>query len=160
VARNPSDLKIVISHVLDTLREIISLTRASSELNENVSVEFLCTCNEIISHNATMVKSLSYLLLKTRMLIDDKTKTMDRNSQKSTHFDPSLHIAFDQSWKVSNKVVPELEIRKQIKVESITLKKPFLRSLDCRSGSGSTDTTFQSQDYGFFDEDSISSDMF
>lgn len=154
VAKNPNDLKFVRSRVLDTLREIIYLTSASSELNEKVLVEFLYICNELMSQNATIVKSLLYLLLKTRMLIDNKTKTMERNSQESIHFDPSLHKAFDQSWKFSNKVVPEMETREQTKVDSLTLKKLKLKSLDCTPGSCSTDASSQSQDYGFFDDDS------
>jgi hypothetical protein len=111
-------------------------------------------CNEIMSQNATIVKSLSYLLLKTRRLIDKKTKTMERNSQESNHSDPSLHKAFDQSWKVFNKVVPEIETHKQTKVDSITLKKLNLKSLVCTRGSCSTDASSESEEYGFFDDDS------
>jgi hypothetical protein len=156
LARNQNDLKFVRSCILETIRDIINLTSTSTGLNENVLVEYLSICNEIRFQNHTLATSLTYLLMKTSVLIDNKTEIMEQNSQQSTHFNPSLRDqSCDQSRKVSNAVVPEIVIHKQIKVDCINFRKPYLKSLDCTcSVSSSTDKLSQSQDYGFFDEDS------
>jgi hypothetical protein len=178
LARHQNDLRFVRGCIVETLRDIITLTSSSTGLNENVLAEYLSICNEIKFYNRILTTSLAYLLMKTSMHIDNKTEIMERNSQQSTHFNPSLHEAFDQSRnqlrdqspnqscdqprnqsrKVSNAVAPEIVIHKQIKVDCINLRKPHLRSLDCVSpASGSTNECSQSQDYGFFDEDSCKS---
>lgn len=152
LAKGQNDLKIVRAHIINKMRDIVKLINASSGLDNNVSVEYIYACKEIENYSATLASGLSFVMMKTEILIKEKTTfRMEWNSPQSSHSDRLLN---NSSWKVSNTVVPEVVTRESTLTNTVTFHKPIFRDFEGALRSRSTDSNNLSLDYGFFDDDS------